>query len=191
MPPSQLVTANGFGGNILGTPNFLGEVGVLVEQIFSEEEFGTPEIEVGDGTVQVVAIQSAEAFGLPSLGTPPAPVLIDSNRFNAVQARADRQEVAAPHVATSARHAEPARLQAVSATSFASVSAPRTRANLSQPGLRATVATGGRRRAGCVSASIATGDACAAGSVQTQVSQATTVSRAVSGGLLRATYSGV
>lgn len=191
MPPSQLITANGFDGSALGVPNFLGEVGILAEQIFSAEEFGTPDIEVGDGTVFVVAIQSAEAFGLPSLGTPPAPILIDSNRFNVVQARAERQRVAAPHVATSARYAEPARLQAVSATRFASVSAPRTRANLSQPGLRATVATGGRERAGCVFVSIATGDARAAGSVQAQVSQATTVSRAVSGGLLRATYSGV
>ena len=165
MPPGQIVTANGFDGSALGVPNFLGEVGILVNQIFSAEAFGTPIIE-----------RAAQAT---------------TSAFSVAQARPVRQRSAIAYATTRAHQAEPARLLVVSAASFESASAPRIRASLAHPTARATAAAGYREKARCVAADPVVGNPRSAGSVRTQPTQPTTVSRAVSGGLRRATFWGV
>jgi hypothetical protein len=62
-PGEAFITPPPFGGSILGTPNFLGQVGILAVQIFSEEAFGTPTLSVGAAQLSPSGIASGEAFG--------------------------------------------------------------------------------------------------------------------------------
>lgn len=66
-PGEAFITPPPFGGSILGTPNFLGQVGILAVQIFSEEAFGTPTLSVGAAQLNPTGIASEEAFGTPAL----------------------------------------------------------------------------------------------------------------------------
>ena len=87
-PGTVSLTPPGFDGSALGYPNFLGQVGILAQQIFSAEAFGTPTLQPGLAPVSPTAILSAEAVGTPEIREPGAePVISDSAPKIVVQAR--------------------------------------------------------------------------------------------------------
>jgi len=64
MPLGQIITADSFSGSIAGTPNFLGQVGILPDQIFSAAAYGAPTLSISGGAI------GAEGFESTVFGTP-------------------------------------------------------------------------------------------------------------------------
>jgi len=76
-PGTVSFTPPGFDGSALGYPNFFGQVGILAQQIFSAEAFGTPTLSGSAAQISPTGILTAEAFGTAAVTTVAATVTPD------------------------------------------------------------------------------------------------------------------